>query len=236
MRRLGVPGFGRIGPRRMGYTHYWNRPHVMAQPVFHAIRVDFERLILPLADVGAELAGPSGEGLPDITDEAICFNGVAQCGHPRNEEITIPCPSEFSAGSGPSSTAIDDESGLLTMVKHRCCNGSCACETFRFPKCAESDGDEPYHDFVKTAFRPYDVAVTAALLIAKKHLKDRLTIESNGGDRQWADARRLCQQVLGYGDWFGIVEKKIIEELPGDPSRGREVTVRTLVELDPATL
>jgi len=82
-------------------------------------------------------------------------------------------------------------------------------------------------EYVKTGFRPYDLAVTAVLLVAKHHLKDQLVIHSNGADAQWADARRLCQKVLGYGDWFGIIEEKVEEE------DGREVTLRILVELEP---
>ena len=80
------------------------------------------------------------------------------------------------------------------------------------------------------------LAVTAALIIAKKHLKDRLTISSDGADCQWADARRICQRGLGYGDWFGIVEEQMVEEWPGDPPVQRQVRMRTLVEFDPASL
>ena len=81
-----------------------------------------------------------------------------------------------------------------------------------------------YIGFVKTAFRPYDVAVTAALLIGKRHLGDELVVSSNGADAQWLDARRICQTVLGYGEWFGIVEEHVTEE-----ETKREVTMRTLV-------
>jgi hypothetical protein len=97
-------------------------------------------------------------------------------------------------------------------VKHRCCNGQCAYETFRLEKCVPPDQPPAkqglYFEFVKTAFRPYDIAVTAVLLIAKRHLKNQLIIYTNGLDAQWADARRICQRVLGFGDWFGIVEDK----------------------------
>ena len=55
------------------------------------------------------------------------------------------------------------------------------------------------YDSNKTAFRPYDIAVTAALLIAKRYLRQQLVIHSNGADAQWADAGDLCQQHPGYG-------------------------------------
>ena len=227
----------------MGYTHYWGRPGVIPPIVFHAIRVDFEQLILPLADAGVELAGPSGDGAPEITDEVICFNGLTECGHPKNEDILVPYPAESAEGIGPSSTAIDESgNGPITLVKHRCCGGSCVYETFNLPRCVDPESSRKpdenglYANYVKTGFRPYDVGVTAALLVAKRHLKNQFMIQSNGGDRQWLDARRICQRVLGYGDWFGIVEEKVVEEWPGNPPTKRDVLVRTLVELDPVTL
>jgi len=82
---------------------------------------------------------------------------------------------------------------------------------------------------VKTGFRPYDVGVTAALLIAKRYLRDQLMVHSNGLDPQWLDARRVCQRVLGYGDWFGIVEEKITQDWPGQEG----VIVRRLIETQP---
>ena len=88
----------------------------------------------------------------------------------------------------------------------------------------------------KTAFKPYDVAVTAALVIAKRYLGKRLVIQSNGLDAQWADAKDLCQRHLGYGAWFGIVEDPRIELWPGPDGTQEEceVRVRLLIEMDPA--
>src|SRR5947207_14663709 len=125
----------------MGYTHYWYRPRVIAKDEFGSIRADFERLIIPLADAQIHLAGGLGEGSPEITDEVIRFNGLNECGHPQNEEIHIPYPSEFAEGIGPSSTAIDASSdGLTTMLKHRCCNGRCSSETLSLPMALEKIG------------------------------------------------------------------------------------------------
>ncbi len=196
-----------------------------------------------MADAGVELAGGLGEGPPDITEQIVRFNGRTDCGHPKNEEISIPYPSEGAEGVGPNSSALDENAdGVVTRVRHRCCDGRCSYETFSFPRSLDTklhgDPDENglYIEYVKTGFRPYDIAVTAALMIAKRHLRAGLLISSNGGDHQWADARRFCQRVLGYGDWFGIVEEKIVEEWPGNPSKRRDVLLRTLVELDPAAL
>ena len=221
----------------MGYTHYWYRPLTIPARIFQGIRSDFDRLILPLADSGVHLAGGLGEDLPVITNDDIRFNGVRLCGHPKNDAIGISHPSDDACGIGSSENAVQDgSSGMITRIKHRCCNGSCSYETFNLPRCLQLDDEQPpgadglYFGFTKTAFRPYDVAVTAALLIAKRNLKDQFVVHSDGMDRQWLDAKRLCQGALGYGDWFGIVEEQADDQLPGQAGT-RMVGLRTLVEI-----
>ena len=222
----------------MGYTHYWERPFAIDIDDFRTIRADFERLILPLNDIGVALAGPSGKDMPIITDELIAFNGLANCGHAKNDEIVIPYPAADASGIGSSATAIDEEaSDFLVRIRHRCCNGRCSCEAFSFARVLRAEHAFQNKDsglFVeglKTAFRPYDIGATAFLLIAKRFLGDRLQVFSDGADTQWTDAKRLCQSVLGYGEWFGIVEEKVEEDEPAADgvAQKRKVTLRKLV-------
>ena len=132
--------------------------------------------MLPLADVGVPLAGWDGRDARRITNEDIRFNGVCHCGHPGNEEIFVPYPAEGARGIGPSHTAIGDCDEFLRL-KHRCCGGSCRHETFGFPRMAEPHwpiSNEPgtegmVFNWTKTGFKPFDIAVTAALLIAKRY-------------------------------------------------------------------
>ncbi len=220
----------------MGYTHYWHRPETIPDALWDRIRSDFDKLVLPLSDAGVVLASGLGKGPPEITDEVIRFNGPEDCGHPPNEELVIPYPSGDAEGVGSSATAIDgDFYGLGVTVKHRCCNGSCCYETFTFEKSMhasdhtwdkEPDNDGLNIEYVKTAFRPYDIAVTSALVIAKHYLGNQFVVHSNCADAQRSDARRICQKVLGYGDWFGIIEEPIIDD-------EREVNLRNLVEYKP---
>jgi len=219
----------------MGYTHYWSRPEEIPARYFHAIRADFEKLILPLSDLGVHLAGPQGDDVPILAQNLIAFNGLHACGHPVDEDIVIPYPSEFAQGLGSSHNAIDGSFyGVGVTLKHRCCGGSCRCESFHLARIKQiHPGETPdeqgfFGEGTKTAFRPYDIAVTAALLIAKRHLHDSLTINSCGTESQWLDAKRLCQRILGYGDWFGIVEEEIEEACPG-PNDKRRVLLRSLV-------
>lgn len=221
----------------MGYTHYWHRPLIIPAKIFQAIRLDFERLILPLADSGVYLAGALGESVPLISNDEICFNGLRLCGHSSNEAIVIPYPTDDACGIGPNTNAIqDDTDGLTTRIKHRCCNGRCSYETFRLQRSLQADrAEEPdanglWIEYVKTGFRPYDVAVTATLLITKRNLKNEFVVYSDGADRQWSDAKRICQKALGYGEWFGIVEEPI-EERCLEETDVRKVLQRTLVEM-----
>ncbi len=225
----------------MGYTHYWYRPLDIPADIFQTIRADFERLVLPLADYGVHLGAGLGEDVPLFADDYICFNGLKSCGHPANSEIGVPWPAPDACGIGPSATAIDEGSGdLMTKIKHRCCNGDCSYDTFFFPRRLDADfaldPDEHglYFGFTKTAFRPYDIAVTAALLIAKRKLKDQIMVYSDGNDCHWSDAKRICQQVLGYGEWFGIVNEEV--EMQSDEGGSGKASQPTLVEISPPTL
>jgi hypothetical protein len=206
----------------LGYTHLWYRTREIPNEIYDAIRTDFDKLILPLHDACVELAGPSGRGAPLINSDMISFNGLSDCGHPRTQRGVVGYPADYAEGVGPSSTAIEHRiehpDDLAVTVKHRCCNGRCSFETFAFPRIMGADQHDSaglFCDSVKTAFRPYDIGVTALLLIAKRHLGDRFVVHSNGGDGQWADAKRICQEVLGYGDWFGLIEEQIIPNWRG---------------------
>lgn len=208
---------------------------------FGAIRADFEKLILPLADSGAHVADGLGEGVPVITNDVIRFNGVRFCGHPTNDAIAIPFPTDDACGIGPSVSAVQDGSEeLITRIKHRCCDGRCSYETFSFPRYLPSDEEQPGANglcigFTKTAFRPYDIAVTAGLLIARRNLGDQFVVHTDGLDAQWSDAKRICQEVLGYGDWFGVVEERVEEQWPGEAGT-RTTVARTLIEMRPPVL
>jgi hypothetical protein len=118
----------------MGYDHYWKRQTEIEAHLFERIVLDFERLILPLEDAGVSLAGFNGLGLPEIDHSAIVFNGVQECGHPHNPDISIPFPCERAGGIDSSRDAIDSSNPLFVELKHRACNGSCRCESFNLPR------------------------------------------------------------------------------------------------------
>lgn len=66
-------------------------------------------------------------------------------------------------------------------------------ETFYFERSPEA------FTFCKTARKPYDRLVCAALIIAAKHAPHALRITSDGSPAEWETARMLVAQSLGEG-------------------------------------
>lgn len=195
----------------MGYTHYWYRDKEIPQEKFSAIVEDFAMLLPVFAENGVKLAGGLGEGLPEVNDKEVWFNGSENCGHPMNHSIVMPWPAKGAGGVGDSETADVGTWYAGAKIITRCCDGDCSYETFNFPQKMELKGwQEPdnenrkYFNCCKTAFRPYDLAVTAFLVIAKHHLGDSIIVRSDGEEEHWFDAKLLCQLNLDYGVSFKL--------------------------------
>lgn len=189
----------------MGYTHYWYRPKEIEPTTFQRIVDDFKQLLPEFERIGIPLAGPTGEGEPIINYDEVAFNGSMHCGHER-KEIVIPWPSENAGGVFGSNDPVSGTWFAGHVIETRVCNGDCSYESFIFERVREPkhQWDRPHpegwFDFCKTAFRPYDLAVTAFLVIAKHHLGDQLKVSSDGEGPQWRDGILLCRMVLGYGE------------------------------------
>lgn len=178
----------------MGYTHYWYRPLEIDPKTFMGIVDDFAKLLEPIAKSGIHLAGWDGHGLPAIDYDEVRFNGAKLCGHDyRPHSYTWPLQTNLEG--------LEWTKGALK----RECFGDCSNETFAFPRTyvpkewEKPDENGLYFDCCKTRFKPYDVAVTAFLIVAKHHLGSQIIVKSDGGPEGWMDAKRLCQQYLGYG-------------------------------------
>jgi hypothetical protein len=205
----------------MGYTHYWRREKEIKFDKMISIVDDFKRVIPEIEKAGVMLADGHGVGEPVIAYYGVVFNGAVKCGHPQNAAISIPWPSK-DAGGVANPWKENAQSGHWfagAEIQKRVCNGDCSYETFIFPRIMEiSAGYDPdkegrYFDCTKTAFRPYDIAVTAFLVIAKHHLGDHIKVSSDGEDGHWFDGKMLCQMVLGYGLEYCITEKGLTKEV-----------------------
>lgn len=204
----------------MGYTHYWYRKDKeVEQAVFERIVEDFTRLIPEMEKLGISLAGGNGVGNPVIDKGLICFNGIEKCGHPASYELGIAWPSKNASGvANPWREDVQDGAWFGgAMIDKRTCSGDCSHETCWFPRVVPNErmtqfdshptkegGAGWQFNFCKTAYKPYDLAVTSFLIIAKQHLKETISIKSDGETQHWADARVLCQQVFNYGIEFEL--------------------------------
>ena len=191
----------------MGYTHYWYRQKEIAPETYSSIVQDFRQLLPVFDKWGVKLAGGLGEGEPQIDSEGVWFNGDQHCGHNSDTELHIAWPAPDARGVIRGAAITEAVAGAWfagALIRARCCDGDCSHETFHFPRTLEPhEWQEPknglYFEFCKTAFKPYDLAVTAFLVIAKHHLQDRLMVHSDGDEAHWQDAKWLCQLELGYG-------------------------------------
>ena len=75
--------------------------------------------------------------------------------------------------------------------------GDDAYETFRYPP-DYSRGISPGFEFTKTARRPYDLVITAALVTIKHYMGDAVEVSSDGefDTQDWAAAYALYSQVF----------------------------------------
>lgn len=63
-----------------------------------------------------------------------------------------------------------------------------------------TDKQNRFFSFCKTAYKPYDIAVTACLIVLKHHLGNAINVSSDGDYNDWLPASKACIQHLGYGD------------------------------------
>lgn len=188
----------------MGYTHYFYTGREL--PNWDAFAADARRILDTSAALGLKLAGPLGDGTPQVTDERLALNGATHCGHRRDERIVIPWPTPTARGiASEGDDPVAGEWFAGARLQTRACGGDCSYETFAINRRWEPDEycslDEAGRRFscCKTAYRPYDVTVTALLIAAKRHFGDQIAVSSDGEDAQWADGRILCETACGYG-------------------------------------
>jgi hypothetical protein len=67
-----------------------------------------------------------------------------------------------------------------------------------------------YFQCTKTTFKPYDLAVTVCLVIAKQYFGENIVIRSDGSMENWHEAMNLCHHFLGYGRGFCLDDEKSV--------------------------
>jgi hypothetical protein len=207
----------------MGYSHYFYVPQKFETETFAHFALDVQKIIeFSEQSLGIELANGLAEpgSKPEITLDRIVFNGSDQQTPGQwttNEEIIIPWPAPTASTDEPvADPAVEKAGGTWyagTLLKQRTApictktgKGLGSYETFHIERKINPEeyfgtfepGEKIYHG-VKTAYRPYDIIVTAVLIALKNHFADEVTIKSDGEGKDWIDGRMLCQNLLGYG-------------------------------------
>lgn len=161
-----------------------------------------------------------GIAWPADNASGVCF--AYQKGESVSKQTTLLAAIQsagFSVGEPePLALGDSDVSGewyagckLLT----RTCGGDCSHEPLYLPlkldkediefkeRVRKQNTKKMYFEFCKTAYKPYDLAVICALIIARHHLGSKyIMVRSDGNRDKWADGRQLCQIALGYGEDF----------------------------------
>lgn len=190
----------------MGYTHYWYRDKVLDKDGWALLMQDFPKVVEGLKEIGVPLASWDGHGEPEIAGNVIAFNGVEKCGHPKRD-LGIPWPAEEAMGVFNGDGDKEDIGGTWfagAKLKRRACGGDCSHETFRLERVYQPRGsydaaheNGKYFSFCKTAYKPYDVAVCACLILAKAYLKEQIIVSSDGEPATWGDVAQGMTIGLG---------------------------------------
>lgn len=215
----------------MGYTHYWYKIPNIKEEVFSEFAADCKKIIDFCNENGLKLGDGSGENDPIINDQEVCFNGLSNCGHDKkNLGITWPANNAGGISDNPVTTG-DWFGGQLLLM--RSCGGDCSHETFKIeriyqPYENENSYQSKYFNFCKTAYKPYDIAVTACLIALKHYLKSDVLINSDGDLNDWQDGALICDKLFNYGLSFNFDDTNHIKADPepkltlSDIENGRE--------------
>ena len=164
----------------MGYTHYWHRPENLDPRRYTRFREDVAKLL-------ASLPEHTGSAGGYYTDDDLIVCGSDGTGDPIITD-------ELVSFNGNAPVAGDADTGDLSH------------ETFYVPRVYEpQDWQRPdrqgrYFDFCKTARKPYDMAVTAALIALHYHFPTpEVEISSDGTAEDWQQGLAFCRATLGYG-------------------------------------
>lgn len=236
----------------MGYTHYWYRPEQMNAEKFAEFAGDCKQIAHYCQHrLGIDL------DIIQINFDFIGFNGSdsQRLGvWTTTEDVTIPWPSSTASlnGENPDPSA-DKTAGRWfagTLASQRVAPiggnglGDGSYETFvieqEIPqgdgRHQAEDGTRLRFECCKTAYRPYDLAVTACL-IALKHHFPVVVIRTDGQEKDWLDGKILCNNLLGYGMDFQISEESPKEyEEPAPVNVARNIAPKSTKKITLATV
>ena len=203
----------------MSYSHYFKRAPALHPAAFIQAVEDIRLVFEKVRQLGVLLAGPSGEGLPELTDYTIAFNGPRECGH-RYRNLGDPYPARDAHGVEANNLPVVGPWHSGALLNTRVCGGCCAGKPFvidrDFHVAEWSQLEEgKYSGYCETSFKPYDLAVTASLIRLKERLGDDILLWSDGWSRNgFEDAKRICRGLFGFPKRFALETEKTPEAVP----------------------
>jgi hypothetical protein len=193
----------------MAYGHHWRRPPDLTPAAFAKAADDIREILAAVAERGVLIAGPTGIGKPEITSRCIAFNGARNCGH-KYRNLGDPWPHADARGVMATNNVVVGPYYSGAKLITRVCGGNCAGDPFvvdlEYQKAEWSELDEGgYFCRCETLFKPFDLAVTAALIRLKQNLPDEFVITSDGRHcNGFEDAKLLCRELFGWADRFEL--------------------------------
>lgn len=195
----------------MAYTHFFRRDAVLDPKAFSLAAQDIAALRANLEALGVLLAGPTGEGKPEITDTCIAFNGPRLCGH-KYMDLGKPYPAPHATGVMAVDNPISPGEPYFSgpYLETRVCGGNCAADPFVVDQkylqrvWERLDDHGRFLCIVQTYFKPYDLMVTSALVRLKERLGDQIQITTDN-EKGFEDAKRICRELFGFASRFEIL-------------------------------
>ncbi len=174
----------------MGYTHYYYVSERFNQTLFNHAIADFKK-IQPLIEgrikrfQTIKVLSNSARDWKVVTKQAkIKLCGGMCTGEPEINDNVI-CFNGSNEG----------DLGHETF---------CISQTWEYSKYDQKNDNGLMFSFTKTARKPYDLAVCAALIIFKEYFDEKIKVSSDGELSDWQDAIDLVQHKLGYGERFRL--------------------------------
>jgi hypothetical protein len=196
----------------MAYTHFFRRDAILDPASFSLAVQDISLLRSNLAPLGVILSGPTGDGKPEINDFTIAFNGPRNCGHPYMD-LGKPYPSPQASGVMTMENPIADGPPYISgpYLNTRACGGNCAADPLVVDQkymqrvWERPDDQGRFLVIVQTYFKPYDLMVTASLVRLKERLGEQIQITSDGNEKGFEDAKRICRELFGFPARFELL-------------------------------
>ncbi len=193
----------------MPYAHMWRRAPELSRDGFRKAAEDIKLIIERATDMGLRIAGPTGHGKPELSENTVAFNGDRECKH-RYFDFGEPWPTDTAEGVSNDNAVAPEPywSGEYLTTRH-CHGGSCAQGPFVIDRIFMSRHwtrreEKGYFCKCETQFKPYDLIVTAALIRLKENLADEIFLNSDGHEQAFEDAKRLCRELFGWPRHFEL--------------------------------